>query len=283
MLPAAERAGAPCCCARRTCAGRRRATCVVSSTTPPRCGIRGWYCGAYAAWQRRLLPRARGRGRGGSITVSRVLPRGARGTARRRPGAGVVVPGGVDPRFTPARTRRARGARSAWSGPTCCASPRTPRARTSRALVPAARALAADGVELVVAGGHRPQFAAEQGLEACGCSATSTTRAARPLRGRRGVRRCRRSTRASGCRCWRRWRPARPWSTTTARRAPRDRAAARRGSPSRPGGVRDALPALLADAGERERLRAAGLERAGAFSWDRTAREIDALLIAEAG
>ncbi len=32
------------------------------------------------------------------------------------------------------------------------------------ALVPAARALARDGVEVVVAGGHRPQFAAEQGL-----------------------------------------------------------------------------------------------------------------------
>ena len=38
------------------------------------------------------------------------------------------------------------------------------------------------------------------------------------------------------------------------------------------------LPALLADGAERERLRAAGLERAATFSWDRTAGEIDALL-----
>jgi glycosyltransferase involved in cell wall biosynthesis len=43
------------------------------------------------------------------------------------------------------------------------------------------------------------------------------------------------------------------------------------------------LPALLADGAERERLRAAGLERAAGFSWDRTTREIDALLSAEAG
>jgi glycosyltransferase involved in cell wall biosynthesis len=43
-----------------------------------------------------------------------------------------------------------------------------------------------------------------------------------------------------------------------------------------------ALTALLADAPGRARLRAAGLARARAFTWDRTAREIDALLLAEA-
>ena len=39
-----------------------------------------------------------------------------------------------------------------------------------------------------------------------------------------------------------------------------------------------ALAALLRDAAERERLRAAGLARAAAFSWDATARAVDALL-----
>ena len=33
---------------------------------------------------------------------------------------------------------------------------------------------------------------------------------------------------------------------------------------------------------ERARLRAAGLRRAARFSWERSAREIDALLVAEA-
>ena len=38
-----------------------------------------------------------------------------------------------------------------------------------------------------------------------------------------------------------------------------------------------ALTALLRDDAERERLRAAGLERAARFSWDATARAVDAL------
>ena len=39
-----------------------------------------------------------------------------------------------------------------------------------------------------------------------------------------------------------------------------------------------ALTGLLSDAAEQERLRSAGLRRAVAFTWDRTARAIDALL-----
>ena len=42
--------------------------------------------------------------------------------------------------------------------------------------------------------------------------------------------------------------------------------------------VRDALLALLGDAGERERLRAAGRARAAGFSWDATARGVDAVV-----
>jgi glycosyltransferase involved in cell wall biosynthesis len=42
--------------------------------------------------------------------------------------------------------------------------------------------------------------------------------------------------------------------------------------------VRDALVALLADPGERERLSAAGRARAAGFSWEATARRVDALL-----
>ena len=46
-----------------------------------------------------------------------------------------------------------------------CVASHTAR-KNLRALVPAAQALARDGVELRVAGGHRPQFAAEHGLDA---------------------------------------------------------------------------------------------------------------------
>jgi hypothetical protein len=46
----------------------------------------------------------------------------------------------------------------------------------------------------------------------------------------------------------------------------------------RPTGVGRYLSGLLADQAEQARLRAAGLERARSFSWDRTARAVDALL-----
>ena len=70
-----------------------------------------------------------------------------------------VVPGGVDERFTP----EAPPARRERPYVLCVAS-HTAR-KNLGALVPAAQALARDGVELVVAGGHRPQFAAEAGLD----------------------------------------------------------------------------------------------------------------------
>ena len=78
-------------------------------------------------------------------------------------------------------TPRAPARRSASPARTCCASPPTPRARTSPRSCRPPRALAAEGVDVVVAGGHRPQFAAEPGSTRCGCSATSPTRCCRAL------------------------------------------------------------------------------------------------------
>jgi glycosyltransferase involved in cell wall biosynthesis len=42
--------------------------------------------------------------------------------------------------------------------------------------------------------------------------------------------------------------------------------------------IREALLALLGDAAERARLRAAGLERAATFTWEATARGVDDVL-----
>jgi glycosyltransferase involved in cell wall biosynthesis len=50
-----------------------------------------------------------------------------------------------------------------------------------------------------------------------------------------------------------------------------------------PEAIRTALAALLADDGERDRLRVRGLERARAFTWERTAREVDAIVQAVVG
>jgi phosphatidylinositol alpha-mannosyltransferase len=50
-----------------------------------------------------------------------------------------------------------------------------------------------------------------------------------------------------------------------------------------PSGIAEALLRLLGDGDERARLRAAGLERARAFTWDRTARGVDAVVAEVAG
>jgi glycosyltransferase involved in cell wall biosynthesis len=45
-----------------------------------------------------------------------------------------------------------------------------------------------------------------------------------------------------------------------------------------PEALRDALTGLLGDPAERARLRALGLERARGFTWERAAREVDAVV-----
>src|SRR3954453_17006143 len=111
----------------------------------------GWYSGLYAAWQRRVLPLIAHRARR-VITVSEFS---RRELSELLGVDAAVVYGGVDARFVP-------GPKADPPYVLCVAS-HTAR-KNLAALVPAARALAADGIELRVAGGHRPQFAAERGL-----------------------------------------------------------------------------------------------------------------------
>jgi glycosyltransferase involved in cell wall biosynthesis len=122
----------------------------------------GWYSRAYAAWQRALLPALTRRARR-VVTVSEF----ARAELAELLGVeAVVVPGGVDERFTPAAdpepARRTFGLDRPY---VLCVASHTAR-KNLAALVAAADAPAAGGVDVVVAGGHRPQFAREHGLEA---------------------------------------------------------------------------------------------------------------------
>ena len=240
-----------------------RAPCSCS-TTPRRCATPAGTRRAYVAWQRRLLPvlarrRAADRDRVG------VLARRAGRAARRRPGArrrsSPAASTGAS-RRTPTPRRRAPRARAA-SGPyVLCVASHTAR-KNLAALGPAARALAAEGVELVAAGGHRPQFAAEQGLEELRLLGHVDDALLPGLYAGRARRSCsRRSTRASGCRCSRRWRPGRRCSRPRPPRCPRPARGAARLAEPEPEPLREALLALLADDAERARLRAAGLARA---------------------
>jgi len=235
----------------------------------------GWYSPAYAAWQRRVLPPIARRALH-VITVSEFS------RAELRELLGVervsVVPGGVDRAFAPdadsARTRAALGLARPY---VLCAAAHTAR-KNLAALVPAARALAAEGIELAVAGGHRPQFAAEPGLEHLrllghvpdellpGLYAGAEAFALPSLYEGFGLPVL--EAMASGT-------PVVAADTTA---LPETCGGAALLVPPDGEAFRAALLALLADPVDRDRLRAAGLERAAGFTWDATARAVDAVM-----
>ena len=147
-----HRAAPTRCCARRTSRRWPRATRSWSSTTPPPLRHPGWYSRrSTRAWQRRLLPLIARRARA-VITVSRVL---ARASSRELLGVDAhVVYGGVDPRFTPGRR-----AGRAPAAPVRALRRLAHGAQEPQGARPGRAALARDGIDVVVAGGHRPQFA----------------------------------------------------------------------------------------------------------------------------
>jgi glycosyltransferase involved in cell wall biosynthesis len=234
-----------------------------------------WYSRAYAAWQGRLLPLIARRALH-VITVSEF----SRSELRELLGVErvSVVAGGVDPAFSPAADAAGARARLGLARPyVLCVASHTAR-KNLAALVPAARALAQAGIDVAVAGGHRPQFAAERGLERLrllghvpdellpGLYAGAEAFALPSLYEGFGLPVL--EAMASGT-------PVVAADTTA---LPETCGGAALLVPPDGDAFRAALTSLLGDAAERERLRAAGLLRAKSFSWDASARAVDGVL-----
>ena len=238
-----------------------------------------WYSPVYAAWQRRLLPAVARRAMH-VVTVSE-FSRGELvellGLAPERVS---VIPGGVGPAFTPAAdpepARRAHGLQRPY---VLCVASQIAR-KNLGALVPAAAQLADEGIEVVVAGGHRPQFAREGELAGVRLLGPVDDRLLPGLYAgaeafvlpslHEGFGLCVLEAMAAGV----------PVVAADAGALPETAGGAARLVAPEAGRLRTALVDLLADRPERERLRAAGLARARSFTWDRTAVVVDALLAA---
>ncbi len=121
-----------------------------------------WYSRSYVAAQRALLPRIARRALH-VVTVSefsRAEIVALLGVAEDRVS---VVPGGVDGRFSPDADAGAARAALALARPYVLTVASATARKNLGALEPAARRLAREGIELVAAGGDRPQFAGAAG------------------------------------------------------------------------------------------------------------------------
>jgi glycosyltransferase involved in cell wall biosynthesis len=236
-----------------------------------------WYSPAYAAWQRRLLP-ALARRALHVVTVSEFSRGELSGLLGLPPERVTVIPGGVDPAFTPeADADRARNALGLTRPYLLCVASQTAR-KNLRALVPTAQRLAAEEIEVVIAGGHRPQFAREAGLESLrhlgavpdallpGLYAGAEAFALPSLYEGFGLP----VLEAMAC--------GTPVIAADATALPETAGGAARLAPPDGEAFAQAVRAVLSAPAEQARLRRAGLARAAAFTWERTARELDALL-----
>ncbi|HEX2084677.1 MAG TPA: glycosyltransferase family 1 protein [Solirubrobacteraceae bacterium] len=144
-----------------------------------------WYSRLYVTWQRALLP-ALARRAVHLVTVSQFSRRELIDLLGADPGRITVIPGGVDDRFRPdADPEPARVALGLERPYVLTVASRTAR-KNLAVLGETARRLAAEGVDLLAAGGDRPQFRAEGGSVGSGRRASVGRGGGRAGVGRRG-------------------------------------------------------------------------------------------------
>jgi glycosyltransferase involved in cell wall biosynthesis len=238
-----------------------------------------WFSAPYAAWHRRVLPLVARRARR-VVTVSAF----SRDELYRYTGVeATVVPGGVDERFRPDADRgRARSELGLSRGYVLCVAGESPR-KNFASLAIVAAAVRPLGLEVVTAGSARAHHGAPSelpGVRSLGYVPDEL------LPGLYAGALCfvlPSFHEGFGLPCVEAMACGTPVVASRAGALPETCGeAAVLVDPRSPGDVATGVLSVLRDGGRAAELRAAGLERAAGYTWERTAAKIDDMLAAEA-
>ncbi|HYZ81553.1 MAG TPA: glycosyltransferase family 1 protein [Solirubrobacteraceae bacterium] len=236
------------------------------------------YSRAYRLWHERVGLAAARRAIA-VIAVSQFTRRELIELAGLDPSRVRVIPGGVDPRFTPEVDAASVARRLGLERPYVLTIATADRRKNVDTLAPVAAALATEGIEMVWAGDRRPYFQAA--TAASGVRAVGYVPEADLAGLYAGARAFVLPSRYEGfgLTCLEAMACGTPVVAANRAALPETcGAAALLVDPDDPAALADAVVTAARGDAVRGQLRAAGLRRAAQFTWDRTATQVDALL-----